>query len=215
MTEAAYPLSWPKGWPRTPSRRDGYQFYIKGNSWGRNPPPFDKSRRQLFDELEKLGAKYITLSTNVPLRADGVPHATARSAASADPGVAVYFTLKGRPIVMAQDTYNDVACNLRSLTLAIEAMRALERHGGGTMMNKAFDGFAALPPPEGSRPARPWWEVLHYPADPADREFLTAAEVEARYRGLAKRYHPDAGGDPALFAELATARDMAVEELGS
>jgi hypothetical protein len=99
------------------------------------------------------------------------------------------------------------------MALALEAMRALERHGGGTMAGKAFDGFSALPPPAGSKPKRPWWEVLRYPAEQDEREYLSAPEVEARYRTMAKKLHPDAGGTDDEMIELTAARDEAVAEL--
>jgi hypothetical protein len=50
-------------------------------------------------------------------------------------------------MTMACDRFDNAAANMRSLGLAIEAMRQLERHGGGAMMEKAFSGFVALPPP--------------------------------------------------------------------
>ena len=49
---------------------------------------------------------------------------------------------------MACDRFDNAAANMRSLGLAIEAMRQLERHGVGTMMERAFTGFVALPAPE-------------------------------------------------------------------
>lgn len=121
--------------------------------------------------------------------------------------------LKGKPFVMAQDRYHDVAANIRSLALAIEGMRQLERHGGGTMMERAFSGFAALPPPEGTIPKRPWWEVMRYSKDPAERELLSVGEVEARFRNLAKKFHPDAGGTAAEFAELEQAKADAIQDI--
>ena len=47
---------------------------------------------------------------------------------------------------MACDCFGSAAANMRLPGLAIEAMRRLER-GGGAMMERAFSGFAALPPP--------------------------------------------------------------------
>lgn len=209
----AYPLRWPEGWPKTPSdkRSRGYQFKRTGNYL----PTFAHGREGLLAELDRLGARNIVISSSIDVRADGAPRQgvdpdrfTLR-----DPGVAVYFYLNNRQMVMAQDAYDSPGVNLRSLTLAVEAMRALERHGGGTMMSKAFDGFAALPPPANARPKRPWWQVLGYPADPTERPYLSVPEVEARFRAMAKKLHPDAGGDSAGMADLAAARDEAVAEL--
>lgn len=202
----AYPLSWPDGWEKARVRKTSHPF-------ARNLT-FDKARRSLSDELHRLGAVSPVMSSNIPLRGDGMPYADAARRRMDNPGVAVYFMLKGKRMVMAQDDYWDVAANFRSLALAIEAMRQLERHGGGTMMEKAFYGFAALPPPAGSKPRRPWWTVLHYSADPKERELLSLAEVKARYATLAKRLHPDAGGTAEGFTELNQARDDAFAELG-
>lgn len=205
----SYPLSWPAGWPRTHSARRG-QHPFGSRTY---PLTFDRARRQLIEELQRLRATRLTLSSNVPLRLDGQPHAASARARQEDPGVAVYFMLKGRAFVMAQDRYYDVAANVRSLALAIEGMRQLERHGGGTMMERAFDGFAALPAPDGAKPKRPWWEVLRYSANPEDRELLSPGEVEERFKTLAKKVHPDAGGDVEAFQELQAAKDEAIQAI--
>jgi hypothetical protein len=42
-----------------------------------------------------------------------------------------------------------VAENMRSLALAIEGMRQVERHGGGFMLERAFTCFLAIAPPTG------------------------------------------------------------------
>jgi hypothetical protein len=76
-----------------------------------------RARDQLVDELHRLGAQSIIISTNVSLRQDGLPKADDRQIA--DPGVAVYFTWKGRPVVMARDRFRTVAGNMRTLALAI------------------------------------------------------------------------------------------------
>lgn len=221
----ACPLCWPDGWPRTLAHLrddgarfktgDGYEGYGEGRKYiGKKIISFDRARRLLSDELDRLKAKSVVLSTNVPLRLDGQPKA-GDVRASVDPGVAVYFMLKGKPMVMAADGYLTIGANLRSLGLAIEALRQLERHGGGVMMERAFAGFTALPSPEGSKPKRAWWVVLNYGEDPEARLDLSVDEVEARFRTLAKRRHPDVtGGSAELMAELNEARGDAIRELG-
>lgn len=96
--------------------------------------------------------------------------------------VAVYFTLGERPMVMASDKFDFAAANIRSLSLAIEAMRQLERHGGGMMMERAFNGFVALP-----APASPWDLLGQNPS-------TSEAEIEAAYRRKAMAAHPDRPG---------------------
>jgi hypothetical protein len=222
----SFPLSWPDGWQRTPKHLqddgnrfrvgDGYEGYGESRRWvGKKIISFDNARQRLVDELGRLKAKGVVLSTNVPLRLDGQPRADAARARMDDPGVAVYFSYKGKPMVMAADGFSNVAANMRSLGLAIEALRQLERHGGGVMMERAFAGFTALPAPEGSTPKRAWWVVLNYGEDPEARADLSVDEVEARFKTLAKRRHPDAdGGSTELMAELNQARDDAVRDLG-
>jgi hypothetical protein len=220
----AHPLVWPEGWRRTPThlRHSGSKFttretvYQEGRSWGRTRQiTADRARKLLNDELDRLKARGIVVSSNVPLRNDGEMRADAANRRYDDPGVAVYFQLKGKPMVMACDAYDNIASNLRSLGMAIEALRQLERHGGGVMMERAFAGFSALPPPEGSTPKRPWYVVLNYGEDPEARADLSVDEVEARFKTLAKRRHPDVtGGSVELMAELNAAREDAVRELG-
>ncbi len=197
MTEA-YPLKWPAGWPK----KTGYM--AGGPFKGLTP---EKALNSLKRELKLLGAQNVVVSSNLrPRNYVG----DVRTNAQTSPGVALYFTLKARPMVMAQDVYTSAWANMRSLALAIEGMRQIERHGGGHMMERAFDGFAQLPPPAGSTaPAkRPWREVLELEgfSGPA---FAVLAGAEASYKTLARKRHPDApGGSHDAMSEL----NMAIED---
>jgi hypothetical protein len=112
--------------------------------------------------------------------------------------VAVYFQLSGKPMVMACDMHQRAEENMRSITLAVQAMRQLKRHGGGMMMERAFAGFAALPPPTSC------WDVLGV------RPNAPRSEVERAFRERAKVAHPDMGGSAAEMAALNAARDRAL-----
>jgi len=202
---SAYPLSWPEGWKRTTdSARKNY---------GPFKTTFDKARRDLYDELRKLGAKHVTVSSNIPLRLDGQPRADQARRSIADPGVAVYFELRGRRMVMARDAFTSVHDNLRSIGLGIEHLRGLERHGGATMMERAFEGFAALPEPGNASHRRKWWQVLGFTAEPTpgDNGYDYA---EAKFRELARTAHPDVGGSHEQMAELNAAIAEARKVLG-
>lgn len=204
MTAEAFPLTWPAGWPRTPDhkKQDSKYRFARGDwrqSGGRRFWSFGEARDKLFEELARMGASGITLSSNYSLRNDGLPRADRR--APEDAGIAVYFTLNGKQMVMACDMHIRAEENMRSITLALEAMRQLERHGGGIMMEKAFAGFEALPAP-GQRP--PWWTVLGV------EESASRSDVDAAYRRKARERHPDAGGSDTLMAELNAARDEAL-----
>lgn len=200
----AFPLAWPAGWPREKGKM-GRGGFISGGSY----ISFDRAREKLMHELRLLRAKRPVISTNLPLRQDGMPYAGAATKTMQDPGVAVYFVLKERPLAMACDRYTDIAANMRSLGLAIDAMRQLERHGGGVMMERAFSGFAALPPPA---TARPWREVLEIP-NKVMPGIVTRDFVESRFRKLAIERHPDRGGSNDQMAELNAARDSALREV--
>lgn len=198
MSAEAFPLYWPEGWPRTSEWKRESDSKFGGKVYGLT---MGRARDQLFDELKRLGAKNIVVSSNVALRNDGLPYATQKQIA--DPGVAVYFMLKNRPMVMARDAYKTVAGNMRSLTLAIEAMRQLERHGGSTMMERAFQGFAAIAPPDWKKP---WREVFGVKPD-------WSGDLTALYREKAKNRHPDSGGSDTLMAELNVAYAEAKREM--
>lgn len=208
MTQA-YPLLWPERWPRTPFDKQSSNPRLSTVS-------FDNARKSIFDELRRLGATSIVLSTNVPLRNDGMPYADAARRRMPDPGVAVYFQLRNKPMVMARDAYYDISQNLRSLALAIEYLRGLERHGGAAMMERAFSGFTALPPPAGG--SVPFeeeidWEEEFGPLPEGLTNTETLAVVEARYRAKAKTAHSDQGGNNDKMVRLNLAIAQARNDL--
>ena len=176
----SHPLRWPDGWPRT---ADGDRLdYLAGwNQLSRRSLLAQCSR--LHDEIRLLGATDIVVATNHPVRRDGRLAAVTRR--MDDPGVAVYFTLGGRQMVLAQDEYWRLEDNIRSLALAVEGMRRVKRHGGPRMVAKAFDGFVALP---GPGTISTWWHVLGV------EESAPPDAVRSAYRRLIRENHPDAGG---------------------
>lgn len=206
MTQA-YPLHWPEGWPRC--RADCRRWSLPGGRG--NLPGWDRVLDRLTGEIAKIGGRNAVISTDQPPRRDGRPHAP--SGGVTDPGVAVYFTRGQQQFVMAQDAYELTIDNLRSLALAIEGLRQMERHGGAHMMERAFAGFSALPPPAGAAAAPLHWrDVL---GDVPDG--LSASEklavLEARYREKAKRAHSDRGGEDSEMIRLNAAIAQARAEL--
>ncbi|TIN80746.1 J domain-containing protein [Mesorhizobium sp.] len=208
MSVTAHPLSWPDGWPRTPAgkRQDSKNRFKRTGRWNSSQSPywtFAEARDALAEELDRMGARNVVLSSNYETRLDGLPRSGGRI--PDDRGVAVYFTLKGVQKVMACDMHVRAEENMRSIALALDAMRALERHGGGVMMERAFEGFTALPAP-GAR--RSWREVFKVDGTLP----TTVTGVESRYRALAKDRHPDSpGGSHDAMAELNAARDEALK----
>jgi hypothetical protein len=157
-------------------------------------------------ELERMGVdrQEVIISTNVRLRLDGLPRSG--EAEPKDHGAAVYWREQGKPMrCMAVDRYLTVADNLAAIAATLEAMRAIERHGGAQILDRAFTGFAALP----EKASQPWRDVLGLHGN----GFISAEVVEARFRELAMQHHPDKGGDAEKFRQLVAARDAARFEL--
>lgn len=191
----AFPLSWPAGRPRkrSPSRA---QF---------SEVSFARARDEVMHQLRLLRVERPILSTNIPLRRDGL--AMAATAQPQDRGVAVYFKYKGKPMVFACDQWDKIEHNLWAIAKTIDALRGIERWGSGEMLEQAFSGFQALPAPSKSRG---WREVLGY--GPSFRPI--GPELEERFRSLAKQNHPDLGGDHGRMAEINAAYQTARKELG-
>lgn len=204
MAAEAYPLAWPEGWPRKKYRNTSHPF-----GW---QLALGKAIQGLNDELRRLGAKGIVISSNLTVSSLGQPYAK-QAQSIPDPGVAVYFHFKDRPHAMARDEYTNVAANIRSLALAIEGLRQLERHGGAYMMERAFSGFSALPPPDKPQAEAVDWRVELGPLP----DGLDAADLliiaEKRYRDKARTAHSDTGGDDAKMIRLNAAIADARKEL--
>lgn len=180
----AYPLQWPAGWPR----KDG---------WQRKHATFSRNKRDLTisdavtrvrDELGRMGIgdDDLVVTTNLELRMDGWPKSGQRE--PGDPGAAVYWRDKaGNTRCMAIDRYDRTADNLAAIAATLDAMRAIERHGGAEILDRAFTGFTALE----HQPSAAWWTVLDVPRN-APRD-----AVEASYRRLRALHHPDRPGGSA------------------
>lgn len=187
-----YPLAWPVGAKRTPaSQRRSARFGGRVHA-----QTLGSQLRLLGEEMRMIGAREWLLSSNLRMRQDGLPYS--QQARVEDPGIAVYFKLKGRDHSLACDRWATPEHNLRAIVLHIQALRAQERWGVGTL-EQAFAGYAALPPAAQERPARAWHEVLGVPA--------TAARegVKQAWRQLVKQHHPDAGGSVEAFKEVQAA----------
>jgi len=204
MTIPAFPLQWPVGWKRTaPNWRTRARFAKKStgsNSWtdasGQVHRSLYSSNAELSiadgvervrDELKRMGISDddLVISSNLQLRLDGFPRSSQRE--PDDPGIAVYWRDAGDTRCMAIDRYDRVADNLAAVAATLEAMRAIERHGGAEILNRAFTGFAALPGPGTSEH---WADVLD------------ASDAEGSYRRLRAQHHPDRGGSADQFQRV-------------
>lgn len=194
-----HPLTWPDGWKRSSSRKTA-QFKTHGVRLS-----IFEGYKRVLDELERLRVRQddVVVSTNVRTRLDGIPRSD--QAEPSDPGVAVYWeTAEKGTRVIAIDAYDRVADNLGAIAATLEALRAVERHGGAAILERTFTGFDALPPPKSP------FEVLGIA--PSSGEDM----VQLAYKQLVRKRHPDVpGGSHNLMSELNWARDDALKIIGA
>jgi hypothetical protein len=189
--KTGYPLSWPDARPRTPGVQRRHAAF---------KTPFAIARDNAIREIHLLGGTDIIFSSNIPRRNDGLPHANA-TPNNGDPGIAAYFTRKGKQLCFACDKWLSVDDNMHAISLTIAALRGIARWGTGDMMEAAFRGFAALPAP-GQSSGINWWTVLGVPIN------ATAEQVKDAYRILVVKHHPDKAGDPEMFLRVQQAYDQ-------
>jgi len=224
MDETAFPLFWPKQQKRTrpQDRRVDAPFtvgerYEKGveiigqavqQQWRRRTKAVSITIAidRLEDQLRRLDAGHPILSSNLMLRLNGQPRAG--QGEPEDPGVACYFTLKGKRTVLACDKWTRVADNIAAVAAHIRAIRSVENYGCGEV-EQAFEGYRAI---EDYTGGIPWRRVLGYRDD--ERPHLI--EVEKRFRLRARDVHPDMTGEGHVqMAQLNVAMTEARKELGT
>jgi hypothetical protein len=194
-----FPLQWPEGWARTRDFQRRHGRFARQGEHGRRPITFAEARRRLNDEIVRLKAEKPVLSTNVELRLDGEPRGGRAATSAVDPGAVLYFTLKGQARCLASDSYTTVADNIAAIAAHIEAIRAIERYGIGTL-DQAFAGYSPRLEPS----TLEWWLVLGVSAG------ATVEEIERAYLTKAKLHHPDRGGSEHQMSRLNEARDRAL-----
>lgn len=107
--------------------------------------------------------------------------------------------------------------NARAIALGLEALRRIDRYGISNN-GQQYTGWKALgagiPMPAAQMTADEAARILHDAAIPESYEVPVEVllrdpdTVRLAYRAAAKRLHPDAGGDPVLFAKICEARDL-------
>lgn len=177
----AFPLTWPAGRPRLPwGRRERARF----------DTTFARARDNVAHEVELLAGKYsnakLIISTNIPLRKDGLPLASYKT--PTDMGVAVYFRYNGQDVSFACDRWDRIEHNMQAIAKTVEALRGIDRWGTGDMMKAAFTGFLALPAPTEKKH---WREVFgttpHDSTDAIINRYRTLRS-EAHRAGDSERY---------------------------
>lgn len=190
---------------------------------GRRPAPFRagyaKTLIDLERELRHLGVTQCVIQaacSEDDIRLDGRIRSSARLQ---HPGIIVAFTPKGgAPLQFPCDTYSDWTDNLRAVTLALAALRAVDRYGV-TRHAEQYRGWKALPEGGGIQAAE-WANVEaaaidlcrfagHTPPYSA-RPLIHDPDALTRvYRQASQRWHPDKqDGDAVVMAKVNRARDF-------
>jgi hypothetical protein len=213
----AYPLQWPAGWRRMPShQRERSRFgqkekVYRTNDQGATVHAYDRSKdlsvldaiERVLESLGRMGLDRddVVISTNVPTRLDGLPKSNARM--PDDPGAAIYWRKGKDTRCMAIDRYDRVQDNIAAIAATLEAMRAIDRHGGASILDRAFQGFTALAAPVS------WWQVLELSGPNP-----TPSQIQDAHARLAMKHHPDRpGGSNEKMAAINAARDQGLEAI--
>lgn len=197
-TVTAYPLCWPYGKPRTQYRERSRFDVTPGRA-------LDAVRDEVARQTGTVrwGDAQLIVSTNLELRRDGFPMANRR--AVIDTGVAVYFQFKGKSRCIPCDKWDAVHDNMQAIAKTIDALRGISRWGTEGMLEAAYDGYIALPPPDAKKT---WWQVFGvYAHTPTN-------EVIAAYRVARGRAHPDRGGSTESFNDSEVAYQEFCKERG-
>lgn len=224
MAREPFPLQWPDGFKRTPAdKRQRSKFGFKNSG----QVSFSHALQELREEVERLGAANVVITSDLPTRNDGTPYAPGDKRVQ-DPGIAVWCIVPDdhgnqQERVFACDRWISHAENMTGIAKSLDAIRGLGRWGMADVVARAMGGFAALPPGSGDEyvppapppKARPWREVLNMRGsimealDKADQ----IAIAKTRHRDAIKKAHPDAGGTHELAAEINAALAAAEQEL--
>lgn len=163
-----------------------------------------KAVKEALSELGRMrvGDWNVIISSNIPLRRDGLPRANCPRVQ--DAGVAVYFRLKDEARVLACDKWDRPEHNLWAIAKHIAAMRGMDRWGVGSL-DQAFQGYKALPE-TGSKDRA--LGVLGLTTMPTK-----VAVIQDAFRQKSKEVHPDRGGNAELFQDLVKCKDQLLDQL--
>lgn len=196
--------------PVTPARASSGRFRAEWKS----------TQELLGKEVEQLGGRLVVLqidATEADLRLDGMLRSNAKVRF---PGVRISFESIYGSLTYATDAYDRVynqdppgwQANIRAIALALQALRAVDRYGV-TSSGEQYRGWSAISAhsTETTMTREQAADLLAGdPAVPATAADLIKDRnlVSTVFRRLARRHHPDYGGDPELFRRLIAARDL-------
>jgi hypothetical protein len=167
---------------------------------------YNRTLVHLERELEHLGARNVVFQLALDerdIRQDGRPYASAKTR---HPGVIITFNSRHGPLSYWTDQYADWQSNVRAISLALEALRSVDRHG----VNKSgsqYQGYKRLnAAPSTNVNETPEADAARFIArhsGSAANDIYNRRQVfEAAYIEAAKKLHPDKGGQHELFVNL-------------
>lgn len=215
---------WPEGlesgpireWPgalRASGVRERAKFMRPGRKEGdrwipQSPMPISRTLTDLTRELEALRAKKIVMLIALEpsqFRIDGRPYANAKPV---HPGVILSFEIPGVGTVSYPcDKYTRWEDNLRAITLSLEALRLVDRHGV-TRRGEQYRGFLELEAtaaPAGFSTADAAIDFLWQVSGPWEFSGPSAYAPAKILRRAQQKSHPDRGGDAAIFQRVSIA----------
>jgi hypothetical protein len=168
-----------------------------------------------LDYLDVTGAVAIRIDADPSqLRRDGMLRAHARVEF---PGVIVSFASKHGPLTYASDTHERVwghampgwQANVRAIALGLEALRAVDRYGI-TRSGEQYRGWTAIEAGPASSFATTD-EAVRWLCQQAGWAYAANWSQEGAatlLKVVAKKLHPDLGGDPAEWTRYDHARQL-------
>lgn len=174
-----------------------------GKQRSRFDTPWSRTVDLLARELRYIGAKTTVMELAMreqDFRNDGLPRASAKAAA---PGVVLSFTATAVPrqptLRYEVNTYTTWEDNIRAIALGLEALRAVDRYGV-TKLGEQYAGWKALP-------AGAQESSMNEAEATAFFGEHGMSPTHGNWKILARRLHPDSGGDPEAFKRLTMAKE--------
>ena len=191
----AYPLQWPVGYKREKNKK-----HAAFNT------SFSKARDGIIKELTMMKAANIIISSNVPLKKDGLPYAVpfGKLNVTNDTGIAVYFTFNKEQKVICCDAYLTLDDNMQAINKTVEALRGIDRWKCSDIINQTFTGFKALPEKSSSET---WYNILGISYN------STRDQIKDAYYKKSAIYHPDKGGNTDMFTKISDAYKQGLNQI--
>lgn len=181
-------IVWPTGKPYAQRHETEYRFQVTAY----------EAMQHVKNQLRLWGVYSAVVGTGLDILVRKREPAWSWPSAGRNPAIAVAINRHRQPpFTLALDKYAKPSANLRAIGLTIEAMRSIDRYGADEILGQMVKGLA-LPHPEDC------WSILGV------KPGCTRNDIKIRYRALAQRHHPDAGGTHAAFARIAQAYEEAM-----